>query len=192
MEHKGELHPQIDRRARPTARFSTSTTCRRRPTSTWRPGRSSARAPLAGQDAARSPKARRTSPAVCRASRKSSKPGKPQGPGRHGRDRRHGRDPGRQAPRQADDRSVKGRRRHREGAPRSRTASSSACTPATTSRPATRSSTARWCRTTSCASTATKRCRATCSPKCRASTAPRTWRSTTSTSRSSSPRCSAR
>ena len=53
-------------------------------------------------------------------------------------------------------------------------------------------STARWCRTTSCASPAKRPCSSTCSAKSRTSTAASAWRSTTSTSRSSSPRCSAR
>ena len=82
--------------------------------------------------------------------------------------------------------------RRREGAPRARTASTCASTPATTSRPATRSSTARSCRTTSCASAASRRCRTTWSARCRRSTAASASRSTTSTSRSSSRRCCAR
>ncbi len=115
---------------------------------------------------------------------------------RHGRGRRP-RPPGRKTPRQTldPDPAASTTRASRSARRRSiwcRTASTCASTPTTTSRKATRWSTARWCRTTSCASPASRRCRITWSARCRPSTAASASTSTTSTSRSSSRRCCAR
>ena len=110
----------------------------------------------AGQDAARGVAGRRTSPAVCRASPRSSRPGRPRDPavmaevagkvrlGDKKRGKRHHLGPAGGRRRQADRRGA--------GAPGAARASTCASTPATTSRPATRWCTARWCRTTSCGS----------------------------------------
>ena len=177
---------------RPTARFSTSTTCRPRPVSKSTNGQMIAAGQHARPPAARNPRARRTSPSGLPRVTEIFEARKPQGSGGAWR-----RSPAR-VELQADKRRgkmtiiVQRRRRHGEGTPRA--AGPAAAGPRRRHRRGGRSAhpTARWCRTTSCASRAKMRCSSTCWPKCRTSTARRTRRSTTSTSRSSSRRCCAR
>ena len=189
MEHKGDLHPQVvlGRRRRQDPRLLLPAG-----KGPHRSHRGNANLPryAAGQDAARSLRYaghhRRSAP-------RDRNLRSPQAEGTlgHRRDRRHGRAAGRKAPRQADDHRSQ-RKRHRaraSGCPRQALARARF---ATSSAPARRWSTVRWCRTTSCGSAAKRRCSSTWSAKFRTFTAASAWKSTTSTSRSSSPRCCAR
>ena len=122
---------------------------------------------------------------------------RPREPGRHGRGRRHGpprREEARQAARSIvqpvdEDGKPIGEETRAPGAARQAPAR-----PHRRLRQGRRSAgrTARWCRTTSSASPASRRCRTTWCARCRRSTAASAWRSTTSTSRSSCRRCCAR
>ena len=136
MEHKGDLHPQIVIEDADGQDRSTSTTC---------PERAHIEVDEGADDHGRhrcwprrraKSAARRTSPAVCRASPKSSRPASPKDPAVIAEIDGKVELLEREAPRQADD--------HRQAAraassasTSSRTASTSASTPATTSRPAT-------------------------------------------------------
>ncbi len=129
---QGRPAPADRHRGRRRARSSTSTTSPRRPTS---------RSPTASRSSAgtllaKTPREvgghaghhRRSA-----ARHRDLRGPQAEGPGRHRRDRRHGRAARREAPRQADDHRPQ-RERHRDASTSSRTASTCASTPATTSR----------------------------------------------------------
>ena len=189
MEHKGDLHPQVvlEDASRQDPRLLLP--ARKGPHRSHRGNANLARH-AAGQDAPRSLRYAGHHRRSAAGDRNLRSP-QAEGTVGHRRDRRHGRAAGREAARQADDHRSQ-RKRHRtraSGRPRQALARARqrlrACRRGAGRRPA---GAARH----SCGSAAKKRCSNTWSAKFRTSIAASAWKSTTSTSRSSSPRCCAR